>query len=88
MYKRTEANKNKKSFMQELDEWSEENILHPLHEVWHAYYGADSSEEAEETTKQAGLREQEVKKAIREKVLESYHNGLKAKATRERKDWR
>ena len=30
----------------------------------------------------------EVKKAIREKVLDSYRNGLKAKATRERKDWR
>jgi hypothetical protein len=51
-----------KSFMQELDLWSDANVVGPLssadpnHETWPAVV-------------------EQVKKAIRQKVLESYRNG-------------
>ena len=48
--------------MQELDEWTDENILRPL-------ASPDPNQEDWETPKHR------VKKAIREKVLESYRNG-------------
>ena len=54
-----------KSFMQELDRWSDENIFRPL-------FATDPNQDDWENA------EQRVKKAIREKVLESYKNGLKA----------
>lgn len=47
------------SYMQELDAWAEENVIGPL---------VDPSEDRMATIAR-------VKKAIREKVLESYHNG-------------
>ena len=54
-----------KSFMQELDVWSDENIFQPL-------FGTDPDQDGWQTV------EQLVKKAIREKILESYRNGQKA----------
>ena len=54
------------SFMTELDRWTESTIIGPLF----------ASETGEEDWELAIGR---VKKAIREKVLESYRNGLKAK---------
>jgi hypothetical protein len=51
-----------KSFMQELDRWSEENIFRPL-------FGTDPHQDDYATV------EAEVKRAIRQKVLESYRNG-------------
>ena len=59
----------KKSFMEELDEWSEATIIEPLHAAITEGDG-DDCDAAREA----------VKKAIREKVLESYRNGLKAPA--------
>lgn len=57
-----------KSYMQELDAWTERVVIDQL---IHAYtYGP---EEAIEEAKRL------VKKAIREKVLESYHNGQQAR---------
>ena len=54
-----------KSFMQELDEWSDANIIGPL-------FNTDPNQEDwEEAVEQ-------VKKAIRTKVLESYRNGQQA----------
>ena len=50
------------SFMQELDRWSESNIISPL------YAGESSPDEWMEAVER-------VKKAIRQKVLESYRNG-------------
>jgi len=70
----------RKTFMQELDQWTSQAILRPIHDGWHAYYAADGNEEAEETTQRLTLVEQAAKKAIREKVLESFRNGLKAKS--------
>jgi hypothetical protein len=55
----------KKSFMQELDLWSEANIVGPL-------FHADPKEDDWEPAVA------QVKKAIRQKVLESYRNGQQA----------
>ena len=54
------------SFMQELDMWTEANIFGPL-------FHTDPNQDDWEST------EAQVKKAIRAKVLESYHNGQAAK---------
>jgi hypothetical protein len=62
-----------KGYMQTLDEWSERVIIEPL--VHACTYGPD---EAVSETKQTVL------KAIREKVLESYHNGQDAKGKQKR----
>ena len=51
--------------MQELDQWSEQNILRPL-------FSTDPNQDDWATV------EEQVKKAIRTKVLESYSNGQQA----------
>ncbi len=56
----SEHEKPKKSFMQELDDWSLQAVITPVLDD-----GPDAI---------AG-----VKQAIRQKVLDSYHNGQKAK---------
>jgi hypothetical protein len=57
----------KLTFMHELDLWIEANIIGPLGSAASAFEG--EQEDWEPTVEQ-------VKKAIREKVLESYKNGL------------
>ena len=56
----SEQQQKPKSFMQELDEWSDANVISPLLDTF-----AEDLDNVEE----------EVKKAIRTKVLESYRNG-------------
>ncbi len=63
----SEQEQVKPSFMQELDEWTESTIITPLAE-------AGDEELFDELVEKA-------KKAIREKVLESYRNGQKASGT-------
>jgi hypothetical protein len=63
----TKMSEEKTNYMQELDLWTETNVITPLHE---AVVNGDSAD-CDATCEQ-------VKKAIREKVLESYRNGLKA----------
>ena len=53
-----------KSYMQQLDEWIEGTVITPLVDPLEL----DPNEDFEQTIRG-------VKKAIREKVLESYHNG-------------
>jgi hypothetical protein len=67
-----------KSFMQELDQWTDAAILAPL--LWTNEEG-ETEEVSEHTLKQ-------VKYAIREKVLESYKNGCKAGAGHVRREFR
>ena len=67
-----------KSFMQELDQWTDATILAPL--LWTNEEG-ETEEVSEHTLKQ-------VKYAIREKVLESYRNGCKAGAGHVRREFR
>lgn len=62
-----------KSFMEKLDQWTDVNVVNPLHEVITEGDGAECDAARES-----------VKKAIREKVLESYRNGQKAGPRKER----
>ena len=57
------------SFMQELDQWTKTTVIHPL------VYG--DPEDAPNARSLEALVE-DVTKAIRQKVLESYRNGQKA----------
>jgi hypothetical protein len=61
----------KTSYMQELDLWSEANIIGPL-------FNTDGNQEDWEPTVE------QIKKAIRTKVLESYRNGQAAGPTKPR----
>ena len=62
---------NSKSYMQAFEEWTDECVIAPLS---HALLGGP--EEAVERAKAI------VRKAIREKALESYHNGQAAQPSR------
>ena len=59
----SEQNKSK-SFMEELDQWTETTVVSPLHE---AITEGDSRE--------CDAACQQIKRAIRQKVLDSYRNG-------------
>ncbi len=62
----SEQQQKPKSFMQELDEWCEGAVINPL-------LGPEHEESLDQTV-------ESVKKAIRAKVLESYHNGQRTPA--------
>ena len=69
-----------KSFMEELDQWTDANVIRPLFE-------ADSYEPANAAggnVSEFQVAAEAVKKAIRQKVLESYRNGQKAGPRKER----
>jgi len=57
----------KLTYMQQLDAWTEATVINPLHQVITDGDGAECDATCEA-----------VKKAIRTKVLESYHNGQAA----------
>ena len=63
-----------KSFMQELDQWIEEQVFQKLYEIWQESQDGDMDATAES-----------VKRTIRQKVLDSYHNGQKAGPRPERR---
>jgi len=65
----------KQSFMRELDLWTEANVVNPL--VW-----GDGEPHREAPVDVVA----HVKHAIREKVLESYKNGVRAGAGAVRKE--
>ena len=62
------SEQKKVSFMQELDQWTEATIIGPLLSAF-----AEDDEDGWQGTGEL------VKKAIRAKVLDSYHNGLAAR---------
>ena len=62
-----------KGYMASLDEWTEENVFAPLRDAW-----LPESQDPLPQTVGVTFLEENVKKAIRTKVLESYRNGLKA----------
>ena len=64
-----------KNYMQQLDEWTDAHIISPLYVA----YCENGYESARERAEEA------VHKAIREKVLESYHNGKAAQGPGTRK---
>ena len=63
------SEQKKSSFMQELDLWTEANVIGPVFQV--------ASEPTSEDEKVTAAIEA-VKRAIRQKVLESYRNGQQA----------
>ena len=69
---------SEKPYMQQLYRWTEETILEPIHGAWSAYVSAESSEEEKAAKQRLTEAEMQVRKAVREKVLESYRNGQQA----------
>lgn len=61
------------NYMSELDEWTTDQVIRPLNEFWKAK-GGDALD-VEGLSRTTSL----IRKAIREKVLESYHNGQNAR---------
>ena len=62
--------------MQELDKWTAKVVLEPLADAWQ--HGRVPDDQA--AGEALAAAEADVKKAIREKVLESYRNGKEAGA--------
>jgi hypothetical protein len=62
-------------YMQELDRWTGEQVIWPLMQGY-------QDRETSKSDEPLDLAVQAVKKAIRERVLESYHNGKAAQAPR------
>ena len=62
------------NYMAELDHWIEQTVIQPLYSAWQA--GEDG--DAQHARKGEMNTTQMVKGAIRQKVLESYHNGQAA----------
>ena len=73
----------KQGYMAELDQWTQGTILDQLYEAWRAVERAPE-EFAEECQQNLTNIVAGAKKAIREKVLESYRNGQKSPARVER----
>jgi hypothetical protein len=68
-----QQHKPKKNYMEELDAWTNAEVIVPLtHSV-----ESGNEEEFSQTARK-------VERAIRIKVLESYHNGLEAAASQRR----
>jgi hypothetical protein len=66
-----------KNYMAELDNWIDELVIEPLFAVWK---GQDEAEREPQSYKGVELTTYGVRRAIREKVLESFHNGQKTPA--------
>ena len=65
-------------YMSELDQWTQSVVIDPLYEDCRDVENAPDSAVEEECQQHLLKTVAEVKKAIREKVLESYRNGQKA----------
>jgi imidazole glycerol phosphate synthase subunit HisF len=66
-----------KGYMHELDQWIEEAVLAPLWASWDRYASEHVPEAQARADADAAVAG--IKKVIREKVLESYHNGQGAR---------
>lgn len=71
-----------KGYMAQLDEWTEANVFAPLRDAW-----LPESEDPLPETVGVTFLEENVKKAIRDKVLESYRNGQKAPASAKQRQY-
>lgn len=84
MFARTKQTENKKSYMQQLDEWIDAEVVAKLAGAFEEYADAASAGvPQEEAAAKVEPVVAEVKKAIKEKILESYHNGKEAKSSRQ-----
>jgi len=64
--------------MTQLDDWVDEQVIEPLFEAWEMQEKVADDESAKLATQEVEEAVKDVHKAIKEKVLESYHNGQKA----------
>jgi hypothetical protein len=69
---------DKSGYMQQLDQWTQSVVIDPLYEDWRDVENAPDSAVEDECQQHLLKTVAEIKKAIREKVLESYRNGQKA----------
>lgn len=84
MFARTKQGENKKSYMQQLDEWLQEEVIYKLARGFEEYgAAAEAGVPQDEAAGRLDPIVAEVKKAIKEKILESYHNGKEAKSSRQ-----
>lgn len=74
---RDTMSEQKSGFLSTLDAWTDEHVILPLYEVVKAYYEAPEDIRHNDAKYDEALwhMDSSVNKAIREKVLESYHNG-------------
>lgn len=73
MLSQQKSTSNKPSrFMEALDTWTEDTIINPLSKVWEKHQANPETKAATEEVEEAV---DNIKKAIRAKVLESYRNG-------------
>lgn len=85
MFTRTKQGENKKSYMQQLEEWVQEEVIYKLARGFEEYGAAcEASVPQEEALAKLDPLVAKVKKAIREKILESYHNGKAAQPNQQR----
>jgi hypothetical protein len=73
-------NQHSPSYMQQLDEWISKAVIWPLFDAFKEVQEFKSDEPFDQAA-------QAVKKAIREKVLESYHNGQAIGPKRTGRNW-
>lgn len=74
--------------MSQLNEWTEEYIVHPLSQAFEEYSAdADRGLTQDEAAVKVNEVVEVVQKAIREKMLESYRNGQAAGPRRERRQY-
>ena len=79
-----------KRYMEQLDDWTQETILDPLYKAWDEVQAAPD-EYLDDAQRDLLAIVGQVKKAVREKVLDSYRNGQKSASggpQRERREWR
>ena len=69
---------NKSGYMAELDQWTQSVVIDPLYQDWGDVQNAPDRSVEDECQEHLLNTVAEIKKAIREKVLESYRNGQKA----------
>ena len=78
MFKQT--SKQPSGYMQQLDQWIDEQVIEPLFEVWETRERVVGDPEDEASVeKEVEQTVTVVRKALREKILESYHNGQAAR---------
>ena len=65
-------NEEKKSYMRQLDDWTDEFVIDPIWDFASETAGKERDQEAHD------LLITNVRKDIRDKVLQSYRNGQKA----------
>jgi hypothetical protein len=68
----------RQGFMQQLDGWTEAQVIKPAIAAWREYQDLLDQLPEEDAKDAFRTAMDEVKKAVREKVLESYRNGQQA----------